>query len=407
MAATPFWRRPLVVLTAAMLFVLFTWGIRQSFGLLMRPVTEGLGWGREELSFAFGVNSLLIGLAAPFCVADKWGPIRVLLVGAFLYVGSLVWMANATTPMEMFWSCGIVGGIGMSAAGLTLVLSIVGRVAREDQRSLWFGLVSGAATAGQLVFVPVYQEVLDRVGWIETLLVMAGMAALLVPLAAAMASAGKSAFAKKDNQTLGQALAEARRHKGFILLSSAFFVCGFQLQFIANHLPAYLQDMGAAGALGATAIALIGLFNMIGTWCAGLLGARFRRKYLLACVYLGRSALMLVFIHVPITEVTVSLFAACFGLLWLATLPLTSGMVSTMFGPRYMATLYGIVFVSHQIGSFMGTWLGGRLFDVTGSYATSWWLAIAVGGIAALMHFPIDDRPVARLREAGEATAGG
>ena len=406
MSETSFWRRPIVVLVAAMLFVLFTWGIRQSWGLLMRPITDDFGWGREELSLAFATNSLLVGLASPFAgaIADKWGPVKVLLAGALLYTLSLVWMAHATTPMGMFWSAGVIGGIGGGAAGLTLILAIVGRVAGEERRSLWFGLVSGAATAGQLVIVPIYQHVLDLSGWVDTVLVMAGMAALLVPIGAAMTKAGQAALAKKDQQTLGQAVREARRHKGFLMLTAAFFVCGFQLQFIANHLPAYLQDQGAAGALGATAIALIGLFNMIGTWVAGLLGQKLRKKYLLCCVYLGRSAIMLAFIYAPISPFTVTLFACGVGTLWLATLPLTSGMVATMFGPRYMATLYGIVFVSHQIGSFMGVWLGGRLYDVTGSYMTSWWLAIALGGVAALLHFPIDDRPVARLK-AAEARA--
>jgi MFS family permease len=406
-SAASFWRRPIVVLVAAMLFVLFTWGIRQSWGLLLRPITDSFGWGREELSLAFATNSLILGLAAPFAgaVADKWGPVKVLLAGAFLYFGSLIWWANATTPEGMFWSAGVIGGLGQGAAGLTLILAIVGRVAGEERRSLWFGLVSGAATAGQLVIVPIYQHVLDSTGWVETVLVMAGMSALLVPLAAAMAKAGQAALGKKDQQTLGQAISEARRHRGFMLLTVAFFVCGFQLQFIANHLPAYLQDQGAAGLLGATAIALIGLFNMIGTWGAGLLGQKLRKKYLLCCVYLGRSLIMLIFIHVPVTSLSVSLFACGVGTLWLATLPLTSGMVSTMFGPRYMATLYGIVFVSHQIGSFMGVWLGGRLYDITGSYDTSWWMAIALGGVAALLHFPIDDRPVARLK--AEAAAGG
>jgi predicted MFS family arabinose efflux permease len=405
--AASFWRKPIVVLVAAMAFVLFTWGIRQSWGLLLRPITDGFGWGREELSLAFATNSLLVGLASPFAgaIADKWGPVKVLLFGAVLYTGSLIWMAHATTPMGMFWSAGIFGGIAGGAAGLTLILSIVGRVAGEERRSLWFGLVSGAATAGQLVIVPIYQQVLDSTGWVDTVLVMAGMAALLVPLGAAMAKAGQAALGRKDQQTLGQAVSEARRHKGFLLLTAAFFVCGFQLQFIANHLPAYLQDQGAAGALGATAIALIGLFNMIGTWGAGVLGQRLRKKYLLCGVYLGRSLIMLVFIHVPVSSFTVTLFACGVGILWLATLPLTSGMVATMFGPRYMATLYGIVFVSHQVGSFMGVWLGGRLYDITGSYLTSWWMAIALGGVAALLHFPIDDRPVARLRTEAPARA--
>ena len=404
-AEASFWRRPIVVLVAGMLFVLFTWGIRQSWGLLLRPITDGFGWGREELSLAFATNSLLVGFASPIAgaIADKWGPVKVLLVGAVLYTLALIGMAHSTTPMDMFWSAGIVGGIAGGAAGLTLILSIVGRVAGEERRGLWFGLVSGAATAGQLVIVPIYQHVLDRTGWVETVLVMAGMAALLVPLGASLARAGQAALAKKDKQTLGQAVTEARKHKGFILLTTAFFVCGFQLQFIANHLPAYLQDQGAAGALGASAIALIGLFNMMGTWGSGLLGQKFRKKYLLCCVYLGRSLIMLIFIHVPVTETSVMLFACGVGTLWLATLPLTSGMVATMFGPRYMATLYGIVFVSHQIGSFMGVWLGGRLYDLTGSYMTSWWMAIALGGVAALLHFPIDDRPVARLK--AEASA--
>ncbi len=396
MERTPLWQRPIVVLLAAMAMVMLTWGIRQSFGLLMRPITEGFGWGREDLSIAFATNSLIIGLISPFvgAIADKWGPIKVLFTGSLLYTASLVLMSQATTPTGMLLATGVIGGLGMGSCGLTLILAIVGRVAREDQRSLWFGIVTGAATAGQLVIVPIYQRVIDGAGWVTAVMVMAGMAALLVPLSAAMARAGKAALERKHHQTLGQALRQASRHKGFWLLTTAFFVCGFQLQFIANHLPAYLEDRGGAGALGATAIAVIGLFNMIGTWSAGWLGGRFRRKYLLCCVYMGRSLIMLAFIHVVPNTLTVTLFAAGVGLLWLATLPLTSGMVAAMFGPRYMATLYGIVFLSHQIGSFMGVWLGGRIYDATGSYMPAWWLAIALGGVAALLHFPIDDRPV-------------
>jgi MFS family permease len=399
---SPIWRRPVVVLFAAMIFLFFTWGIRQSFGLLMRPITLDLGWGREALSLAFATQSLIVGLASPVlgAVADRYGAVRVLMGGGALYTVALVLMAHSTTPEAMFVSAGLLAGLGMGGAGMALVLAVVGRVAPEEKRSLWLGVATGAATAGQLVVVPIYQAVIEAEGWVSAVLVMAGMAALLVPLSATMAAAGRVALAHRSQQTLGQAVREAGGHGGFILLTLGFFVCGFQLQFIANHLPAYLSDQGLAGAQGALALALIGLFNMIGTWGAGALGMRYRKKYLLAYVYLGRSLIMVVFLTAPLTEASVLAFAAGVGLLWLSTLPLTAGLIAQVFGPRYMATLFGIVFLSHQVGSFMGVWLGGRLYDLTGSYDVSWWLAIAMGGFAALVHWPIDDRPVARLASA-------
>ncbi len=396
-----FWRSPAYVLVGTILIVLISFGVRQSFGLFMATLSADLGWGREVFSFAIAIQNLIIGLAAPLvaATADKWGPIRVIALAGAVYTGGLFVMSQATTPTMMILSAGGLVGLGVSGCGLALLLALAGRVAPEGKRSLWLGMVTAGGTAGQLVVVPTSQQLLGAFGWVEATVILACLTVAIPFLALSLKPGTAEALSRKTQQSLTDALREAGGHRGYWLLVGGFFVCGFQVQFVATHLPAYLTDSGADPALGATAIAVIGLFNMLGAWAAGWLGDRFRKKYLLCLLYGARALTILVFIQCPVTQTSVILFAAVMGLLWLSTAPLTSGIVAQMFGTRYMGTLFAIVYMSHQLGSFTGVWLGGKIYDVTGSYEMFWWLAIALGLIAALIHYPINDRPTSRLAE--------
>jgi MFS family permease len=407
-ASAPFWKTPFFVLVCATAIVFLSYGSRQSFGIYLRPITSEFGWGRESLSLVLGTQALIYGLSAPFIgmIADRWGPIKVLVVAGLLYSSGVLLMAQSVTPEGMLFSAGLLGGVGSAGCALSLVLSVVGRVAPEDKRSLWLGIVTSGGTGGQFILVPAGQLIMNSHGWYVALMALGIFVLLVVPLAFLIKTAGGEALVdKKGGQSLSQALAEARGHKGFWLLVLGFFTCGFQVQYINAHLPAYLQDQNMDPLVGATAISVIGLFNMIGTWLSGWLGGRYRKKYLLAMLYFGRSLIFLVFIMVPVSVASVYIFAAAIGLLWLATVPLTSGIVFQMFGARYMATLYGIVFFSHQVGSFTSVWLGGRVFDMTGSYDIAWWIVIIGGALASLLHWPIDDRPVARIAAEQRAKA--
>ena len=286
-----------------------------------------------------------------------------------------------------------------------MLLSVASRVAPPERRGLWLGIVTSGGTAGQMLVVPFSHGMIASWGWATAALVLGGMVAMIVPLSLAIARSSNRALARKDKQSLGQAVSEARRHRGFWLLTLGFFVCGFQVQFINNHLESYLRDTTVDPAMAATAISLIGLFNMIGTWCAGAMGERFSKKYLLANIYMLRSLVFLAFFLVPVSKGSIIVLACAVGLLWLATVPLTSGIVVQIFGPRYLATLYGVVFLSHQIGSFASVSLGGYIRTHMGSYDAAWWMVIIAGFVAALLHWPIDDKPVARVEAEQKAAA--
>ncbi len=394
------WRNPMLVLICAALIVFLTYGSRQTFGIYLRPITEDFGWGRESLSLVFGMQALIYGLSAPFvgAIADRWGPIKVLVMSALMYSSGILFMANSVTPGGMLLSAGFLSGVGSAGCALSLVLAIASRVAPDEKRSLWLGIITSGGTGGQLVLVPAGQVMISAYGWYVALVALGTFVLLVVPLALVLkGAAGEALKDKKEDQSLGQALKEARAHPGFWLLVLGFFTCGFQVQYINNHLPAYLQDMNMDPIIGATAISVIGGFNLIGTWIAGYLGGIYRKKYLLALLYMARSAIFAIFLMVPLTPWSVYIFAASIGLLWLATVPLTSGIVFGMFGARYMATLYGIVFFSHQVGSFTSVWLGGKIWDMTGSYDIAWWIVIIGGALASLLHWPIDDRPVGEV----------
>jgi MFS family permease len=346
-------------------------------------------------------QNLMIGVAAPFAgaLAVRWGAPRTVALGGIVFALGIFAMSRSTAPEWMFASAGLMGGIGLSACGLPLVLAVVGQAAPEAKRSLWLGIATSCATGGQLLIVPMSQSLLSGYDWVIALLALSMMAGLIVPLAFSMSGAITSETGNDTHITLGQALREAVGHQGFVLLATGFFVCGFQVAFIAIHLPAYLADQGASAGLGATALMLIALFNMIGSSVSGWLAGRFPKKYLLSTIYIIRSLVILAFISFPVSPVSVIAFAVVIGLMWLSTVPPTSGLVAQIFGTRYMGMLYGIVYLSHQLGSFIGVWLAGRAYDSVGNYDAIWWGGIALGFVSALLHLPINEQPLDRLPE--------
>lgn len=404
---TAFWRSPAFVLFAATAIILIANGSRQSFGLFVVPISGDLGWGRSEFAWAIATQNLVMGCAAPFVAAigDRIGPIRVIALSAALYVTGMALISISTTPESMILSAGFIVGLGAAGVGFTLPLALVGRVAPAKSRVFWLGIVTAGGSAGQFVFAPTSSALIGSFGWSDGLVVLAIMVAVTIPLALSMKAGSAETLAQPDQQSLSKALSEASRHRGYWLLVMGFFVCGFHVQFIGTHLPGFLEDAGADNYLAAWALGTIGLFNIAGTIIAGRMGSRWSKKNLLCLLYLARALLFVTFIYLPVNAVTVLGFAAIMGLLWLSTVPLTSGIVAQVFGPRYMGTLFGIVFMSHQLGSFTGVALGGVLYDIYGSYDAVWWIAIALGGLAALIHWGIDEAPVERWAAEQEAAA--
>lgn len=396
------WHKPLFVLIASALIVFTSFGIRQSFGLFMLPITSDLGWGRETLSLSLATQNLMIGIAAPFAgaLATRWGAPRMVALGGAVFGLGIFVMSLSTAPAGMFAGAGLMAGIGLGACGLPLILATVAQVAPEAKRSLWLGIATASATGGQLMFVPLTQSLLSYYDWVIALLVLSILAGIIVPMAFSMSAAITPETGKDTDIDIGQAIREAAGHRGFLLLTTGFYVCGFHVAFIAVHLPSYLVDRGASPALGATALMLIAFFNMIGAWGSGWLAGRVSKKYLLSTIYVVRSLIILIFITLPMGPITVAVFAASIGLMWLSTVPPTSGLVVQIFGTRYMGMLYGVVYLSHQLGSFTGVWLGGLIFDTTGNYDIIWRFAIGLGITSALLHLPINDRPVERLAKA-------
>ncbi|MEC7489616.1 MAG: MFS transporter [Pseudomonadota bacterium] len=397
----PFWRSPLYVLCAATAVILITNGSRQNFGLFLVPLSEDLGWGRSEFALSIAIQNLVMGAAAPFVAAagDRLGPIRVIVISGVLYAIGVGLISVSNTPETMILSAGLIVGLGASGIGFTLPLALVGRVAPEKSRTFWLGIVTAGGSAGQFVFAPTSAGLIDSFGWSQGIVILSIIIAFAIPLSISMKPGSTETLAKADQQSLKQALGKASQHRGYWLLVIGFFVCGFHVQFIGTHLPGILQDSGADQWLAAWGLGTIGLFNLVGTIMSGWLGSRWSKKNLLSLLYLARALLFLIFIQLPINEFTVLCFSAILGLLWLSTVPLTSGIVAQVFGPRYMGTLFAIVFFSHQLGSFSGVFLGGLFYDYYGTYEAVWWLAIALGGLAALIHWGIDDQPAERPAE--------
>ena len=393
------WRTPTLAIFAGSIILLLAIGIRQTFGLFLHPMTAELGWSRETFAMALAVQSLIYGLMQPpvGMAADKFGAGRVIALGGVVYAFGLYAMSSVSSPLLWNLSAGVMLGVAMAATGMTVVAGAVARAAPEHQRSMALGIVSAGGGLGHFLMIIFGQTLIAFNGWQTTLLIFAVLPLAMLPLAGVL-TGRKAALPVKSDQRLKDAIAEAVNHKGFLLLTAGFFVCGFQVVFIAAHLPAYLVDKALSPALGATALALIGFCNIFGSYLCGYLGGKYSKKYLLSWIYLARSAIIAAFITLPISEVTVLFFAGAFGFLYLGTVPLTGALVGQIFGVQYLSTLIGIVFLSHQVGSFLGVWLGGYLHDLTGSYDMVWYIAIALGVAAALLHWPINDRQVERLR---------
>jgi MFS family permease len=400
------WRTPTLILICGGLIMTIAMGARHGFGLFLQPMSMAQGWGRETFAFALALQNLVWGAAQPFSglIADRYGAGRVLITGSVLYVLGLALMAYSSSATELALSAGLLIGLGLSGTTFSIVYGVLGRTYPPERRSQVLGIAGAAGSFGQFAMLPGTQALITGIGWMGALLVLAAVAALMAPLSAVLAEPGRDA-SHRPTQSAAAAIHEAAEHKGFWLLTFGYFVCGFQVIFIAVHLPAYLADNGLPGNVGVVCLALIGFFNIIGTWGAGMLGARWTKKYLLAFIYVTRSVIIVAFIAVPPTPTSAYLFAAAMGLLWLATVPLTNGIVAQVFGVAYLSMLGGFVFFSHQIGSFLGAWLGGVLFDRTGSYDVVWWIAIVLGLVAMAANLPIDERPLARLADPKPASA--
>lgn len=395
----PAWRTPTLVLIAGSILMIITFGTRAGFGLFLAPMSEDLGWGRETFALALAIQNLCWGAFQPVAgaMADRFGSGRTLALGTLVYGLGVLIMSTTAAPMTLHLSAGLLVGLGLAGSSLGIVLAAVSRTVPEERRSQSMGLVMAAGSLGQFLMVPLGQTLLGAFGWPMALMLLGLGVLAVMPLSIVLT--GKPAETG-PTQSVGQALGEAGRHGSYWLLIAGFFVCGFHVAFIAAHLPAYITDLGFDPGLGAWALALVGLFNVVGSYSSGVLGGRYSKKYLLSTLYFARAALIAVFLLIPPTPATVLVFAAIMGLLWLSTVPLTSGLVAVMFGPRYMGMLFGIVFFSHQIGSFLGVWLGGYLFDTTGSYDVVWWAGVALGVFAGLVHWPIREERVARLATA-------
>jgi MFS family permease len=395
------WRTPLVILICGCLIGMISFGPRSAFGFFLTPMTSAHGWGRDVFALALAIEMLLWGAGQPFAgaLADRFGAVQVLSGGALLYIVGIVWMAYATTPIELHLSAGVVIGFGLAGCSFTIVIAAFGKLMPEKWRSLAFGAGTAAGSFGQFLFSPLAVALIDRFGWQNTLLIFGVILVSILPLSLALATPSGAAAASARSvpqQSLSHALAEAFGHRSYVLLVIGYFTCGFQLFFIAVHLPAYLVDRGLPAAIGGWTIAIIGLFNIIGSFGSGWLGNLMPKRFILSIIYFSRSLAILVFIMLPPSSIATLIFGAIMGILWLSTVPPTSALVAIMFGPRWLSMLLGVAFFSHQIGGFLGVWLGGVLFETTGSYDVIWWGAIFFGIMSALINLPIVERPVAR-----------
>jgi MFS family permease len=393
------WRTPVVALVAGALILSLSMGVRQSLGLYLTPMSAEFGWGRATFAFAMALSNLLWGALQPVfgAVSDRYGAGKVIAGGALLYAIGLALMPESNTGLLLDFSAGLVLGVALCGTTFGVLLGVIGRAWPAEKRSFALGVASAGGSFGQFAMLPLTQQFIAAFGWKGALLTQALIVLLIVPLAIAMVERRDEAAASMQaRQSLGAALREASGHAGFWYLTAGFFVCGFQVAFIQVHLPAFLSDNKLAPTVGAAALAMIGLFNIAGSFLAGWLGGRFSKKYLLSAIYFTRAVIIGLFLLAPISPMSVYLFAAGIGFLWLGTVPLTNGLVAQIFGVRYLATLFGIVFFSHQVGSFVGVWLGGYLFDLTGSYNLVWVGAIGLGVVAAVLNLPIDERPLVR-----------
>lgn len=393
-------RNTATVITCGALMVLVSMGTRQSLGLFLQPITLDLSVSRETFSLAIAWQNLLFGLPLIGILADRFGSRKIAMAGGLLYATSFYLLSATNTPTGLYINLGVMAGIAIGCTSYVVVLGAAARAVRPDKRSSMFGIITAAGSFGMFAVVPGAQWLIASAGWqtsFASLAAFVGITAILAigfPGKAAVSARNPSGAAVEKPQPLSFVLSRARRHSGYLLLTAGFFVCGFHVAFIATHLPAFLADASVSKMAAASSLAMIGLFNIFGSYSFGYLGDRLRKKYLLSFLYMSRAIVITLFLLLPITNVSAIIFGCAIGFLWLATVPLTSGIVAQIFGARYLSTLYGIVFFSHQIGSFLGVWLGGRVYDMMNSYDMVWIIAILLGVTAAILHLPITDQPL-------------
>jgi MFS family permease len=400
-------RSPWTVITCAAAIVTLAMGIRQSFGLFLPQMGTALSISRADFGLALAIQNLALGIAQPWvgAMADRHGAGRVALAGAVFYTLGLLGAAQAGSALGIHLTLGLLVGLAMSGITFTVMLGAVGRVVAPEKRGMAFGIVTAGGSLGQFLVIPGAQLMLGEIGYRMTLIVLAGLVATAAVLAIGVAGKPNEIESSEPVQSAGQALREAAGERSFWLIVAGFFVCGFHIAFIATHFPAYLIDQGIAPSVGASALALVGLFNIFGSWFFGMAADRWRKHYTLAMLYAGRGMVFMAFLAFPVTPFTALAFAAAIGFLWLGTVPLTNGLVSQIFGVRHLSMLGGVVFLSHQVGSFLGAWMAGWLFDVMGSYDATWAASIALSLLAAVVHLPIRDAPLVRRRALEPALA--
>jgi len=394
------WRTPLVILLCGCLIGMLGFGARSGLGFFLTPMSSAHGWGRDVFGLALAIQMLLWGALQPItgAWADRYGAPLIISIGAALYALGLALMAYSTTPIELHITAGVIIGFGLAGSSFTLVIGAFGKLMPPEWRTLAFGAGTAAGSFGQFLFSPLAVALIDHVGWQHTLVIFAAVVLLIIPLALALVAPRGGAVMAADapSESAKQALAEALGHKSYVLLVIGFFTCGFQIFFVAVHLPAYLVDRGLSTEVGGWALAMIGLFNIIGAIWAGWLSAKMPKRYILSIIYFGRALAILIYIMLPTSTVGTLIFGAVMGLLWLSTVPPTSGIVAVMFGTRWLTMLFGFAFFSHQVGGFLGVWLGGIAFERTGSYNSVWWLSVLFGLLSAVINLPIVEKPVTR-----------
>ncbi|MCL1036219.1 MFS transporter [Shewanella submarina] len=377
-------------------------GIRQSFGIFMMPVSEFFGTGREFFSFAIALQNLLFGVFQPFVgmAADRFGARRVVIGGAIAYGLGLYLTSVATEPGVLLFSLGALVGLGLSATSYVIILGAVAKVVPAEHAAKAFGLTTAAGSFGMFAVIPGAQYLLSDFGWQQAMMVFAALCSVMAAFGLFMNTAakpdGQNQTTPVPEQTLKQALSEAFHHKGYWLIHAGFFVCGFHVMFIATHLPSYLADKHLPASSAAMALAYVGIFNIFGSYFWGVMGDKFNKRHVMCALYMMRTAVIGAFVMLPVTVDTAAIFGAAIGFCWLGTVPLTSGLVRQIFGARYLSTLYGLVFFTHQVGSFLGAWAGGRLYDITGSYDAIWYATVVLAFIAGILHLPINDKPIER-----------
>jgi MFS family permease len=396
------WRTPIVIVLLGCLITVIAFGPRSTLGFFLTPLSSANHWGRDVFAFAIALQNILWGAGQPLAgmVADRFGTVRVLCTGALLYAIGLSLMAYSTQAWMLDLSAGVLLGFGLSGCSFPVVLAAFGKLVPPQWRTFAFGLGTAAGSFGQFLYSPLAVALMDAFGWQQALLIFATSMLAILPLSIVLTTPRADASASAAHQSLGQALREAFAHRSYVLLVTGYFTCGFQLQFITIHLPAFLVDRGLSSHVGGWTIAVIGLFNIFGSMSSGWLGDRMPKRYLLALIYFGRALAIFAFIMFPVTPATCIAFGAVMGLFWLSTVPATNGIIAVMFGTRWLATLSGLAFFSHQVGGFLGVWLGGIAFDRTGSYDVVWWLSILFGVLSAVINLPIVEKPVARLATA-------